>query len=278
MAFTKIDLSKLPGPAIIQEALLETVLAEIKADFLGRYDGQLLDLESEPVIKLLEVAAYREVILVNRINQGAAAVMVATSTGTDLDNLAAIIPLSRFEGELDDAFRARIQLAPEGFSTAGSRGAYEFHAKSASPDVIDVYIGEPVPGSVDVYILGPDATASAALLTAVNDALSDDVVPLNDLVTVKPFVHVDYSIEAHLTFSSGLGTELVREAAAAAVNGYVQERRKFGRSVTRAGIVGALVIEGVENVALISPVADVHVLANEVARLTILTVLGADDV
>ncbi|MFH7191571.1 baseplate assembly protein, partial [Klebsiella pneumoniae] len=46
-------------------------------------------LESEPVVKMLQENVYRELLLRQRINEAARAVMVAYSGGDDLDNLGA---------------------------------------------------------------------------------------------------------------------------------------------------------------------------------------------
>lgn len=276
-AFTKINLSKLPPATIIEDANFEDVLADLKADFIGRYDDAevVINLESDPVVKLLEVAAYREVILLNRINQAAKAVMLATAGDGDLENLAALIPLQRLDGESTEAFRARIQLAPEGFSTAGPRGGYEFHARSASPDVLDVYIGEPQPGSVDVYILFDSlVNDSTALLAEVNVALNNDEVrPLTDTVNVKPFTQVDFIIDAQMELAIGPDSTTVLAASNAAVHDYLLSRFRFGRDVTRAGLLAALFVEGVENVHLVSPAEDVVVQASEVAFVTEVTVV-----
>jgi phage-related baseplate assembly protein len=48
-----------------------------------------LALESEPVTKLLQESTYREILLRQRINEAAQAVMVAYAIGGDLDQLAA---------------------------------------------------------------------------------------------------------------------------------------------------------------------------------------------
>jgi len=280
-AFTKINLAKLPAAVVIQEVDFEAVLADLKADFIDRYEDadDVIDLESAPVVKLLEVAAYRETILLNRINQAAKAVMLATAEDEDLDNLAAIVPMSRLDGEGNDAFRARIQLAPESFSTAGPRGGYEFHAKSVSADITDVYVDEPAPGSVDVYILSSAAAVPAALLTAVNAALSDDEIrPLTDNVTVKSFVSVDYDIDAQLVMAEGPDSATVLAAAQTSLQAYLHDRRSFGRDVTLAGLLSALVVEGVENVNLVSPDADVLVDPNEVALASSVSVLDAANV
>ncbi len=280
-AFTKINLAKLPPAVVIQEVDFEAVLADLKADFVDRYEdaAAVIDLESAPVVKLLEVAAYRETILLNRINQAAKSVMLATATGADLDNLAAIVPMARLDGETDTAFASRIQLAPEGFSTAGPRGGYEFHAKSVSADITDVYVGEPAPGVVDVYILTSDAAVPAQLLTDVNDTLSgDEVRPLTDNVTVQSFTSVEYAVDAQLLMAEGPDSATVVAAALSSLQTYQQTRRSFGRDVTRAGLISALVVEGVENVNLVSPAADVLVDANEVAIATVVSVLDAANV
>ena len=57
------------------------------------------------------------------------------------------------EQEDDDRLRERIRLAPESFTNAGSRGAYRFHAMQAHPNIVDVAVLSPVPGTVDLYPL-----------------------------------------------------------------------------------------------------------------------------
>ena len=91
-----IDLSQLPAPQIVDVPDFETLLAERKAEFVALHpkDEQeavirTLELESEPVTKLLQENAYRELLLRQRINEAAQAVMVAYAMGGDLDQLAA---------------------------------------------------------------------------------------------------------------------------------------------------------------------------------------------
>lgn len=91
-----IDLSQLPAPQIVDVPDFETLLAERKAEFVALHpkDEQeavirTLELESEPVTKLLQENAYRELLLRQRINEAAQAVMVAYAMGGDLDQIAA---------------------------------------------------------------------------------------------------------------------------------------------------------------------------------------------
>ena len=91
-----IDLSQLPAPQIVDVQDFEGLLAERKAAFVALYpeDEQdavrrTLALESEPITKLLQESTYRELLLRQRVNEAAQAVMVAYAIGSDLEQLAA---------------------------------------------------------------------------------------------------------------------------------------------------------------------------------------------
>lgn len=91
-----IDLSQLPPPQIVDVPDFETLLAERKASFVALYPADQQDavrrtlaLESEPITKQLQENVYREILLRQRINEAALAVMVAYSNGNDLEQLAA---------------------------------------------------------------------------------------------------------------------------------------------------------------------------------------------
>ena len=76
---TVIDLSMLPAPTIIEALDYETLLTTRRADLVARYPAaaDVITLESEPLNKLLEESAYRELILRQRINDAARGVMLA---------------------------------------------------------------------------------------------------------------------------------------------------------------------------------------------------------
>lgn len=91
-----IDLSQLPPPQIVDVPDFENLLSERKAEFVALFPAEeqeavarTLALESEPVVKMLQENVYRELLLRQRINEAAKAVMVAYSGGDDLDNLGA---------------------------------------------------------------------------------------------------------------------------------------------------------------------------------------------
>lgn len=284
--FGAIDLSRLPPPDVVERLDFETILGAMKAELISRAPelAPVLALESEPAVKILEVAAYRELLLRARINDAARAVMLATATGTDLDHLAALFGVARFvldpgdpeaappvpaELEADGDLRYRVQLALEGFSVAGPVGAYTYHAFAASPLVRDVSIASPEPGQVLVTVLSAEepGTASLALLAAVQTALSaDDVRPLCDTVIVQSATLLSYEIEARLELDQGPDSDLVISEAFAAVALYAQETHRLGRPVTRSGLFAALHRPGVRRVLLTSPAADIEASAHQAPR------------
>ncbi len=258
--FTAIDLSKLPAPKVIEELSYEEIFQDILSDFLEKNPSYSTLLESDPAIILLEVCAYRELLLRNRINEAAKATMLAYATGSDLENLGAPLGVQKLEGESDDQLRQRIQLAPEAFTNAGSVGAYTFHALSASSDIKSVSVKSPNPGEVLVTILSKtgNGVASEELIDAVLEKLSEeDVRPLTDQVSVQSAEIVNYSVEAVITVYSGPSSAVVETEARAALDKFLDERHAIEKLVAVSGIYDALHVDGVKKVQLIHPTSDV---------------------
>ncbi|MFP3028328.1 MAG: baseplate assembly protein J, partial [Wolbachia sp.] len=63
--------------------------------------------ESDPAIKVLEVAAWRELLLRERINEVAKSNLLKFAKGEDLDNLAEFYGVERQKEEEDERFRKR---------------------------------------------------------------------------------------------------------------------------------------------------------------------------
>ncbi|MFP1786113.1 baseplate assembly protein [Lonsdalea quercina] len=277
-----IDLSQLPAPAIVDVPDFDTVLRARKAALLALYPeaeqaavAATLALESEPMVKLLQESAYREILLLQRINETAKACMVAYALGSDLDQLAANVNVQRLTVtpadtsvippvdavmESDDDLRQRIPAAFEGLSVAGPTGAYEFHALSADGRVSDASAISPTPAAVTVTVLSRegDGTASDDLLAVVSQALNDEAVrPVADRVTVQSAAIVSYTVDARLYLYPGPEAEPVRAAAQARLQSYITAQRRLGRDIRLSALYAALHVEGVQRVELLSPAADV---------------------
>lgn len=258
--YDDVDLEGLAPPPVVEQLGYEAILTAMTADLRARDPDFDAWVESEPVMKLLEVAAYRELLLRHRINQAARSVMLAYAAGADLDHLGALVGVARTTGEADAQLRTRIRRAPARYSTAGSEAAYAFWASSV-PGVRDVQVDSPSPGVVDVWVLGGDATDGSpapALVQAVEAAVSaDQVRPLTDTVAARAGRVLPYTIRATLTVAAGPDRETVRVAAEAAVTAYARARHRLGASVPRSALIAALHVAGVVEVDLTDPAADV---------------------
>lgn len=276
-AFTTVNLSQLPAPDVVETLAYEAILSDMLLDLRARDSTFDAMVESDPAYKILEVAAYREVLLRQRVNDAAKGVMLAFAEKSDLDQLGAnydverlliepgdpsTIPPTPAIYESDDAFRARIPLSLEGYTTAGSEGSYVYHALSADGGVKDAAAFSPVPGSVTVYVLGydGDGTASDDLISAVTAALNAEKVrPMTDKVSVLSASIVGYTIEASLTVYPGPAADTVLAAAEAAVAEYATEMHRIGYDITLSGIYKALHQSGVQNVTLTAPTSNITI-------------------
>lgn len=288
MPYTAVDLSKLPSPDLVEALDFDTIFNAMLADLQARDPTFDALVESDPAYAILQVAAYRELTVRQRINDAARAVMLAYATGADLDNLGALLGVTRLQldpgdpdhsipptMESDADFRNRITLAPEGYSVAGPEGAYTFHALSADPRVLDASATSPSPGEVVVTVLSRDADGSAPqdLLDAVNTALSaDDVRPLTDHVTVQSAAVINYAVEATIYTYAGPDSAVVIDASTQRLDDYIEQSHRLGRDVAISGIYGALQSAGVQHVELTSPTADVVVDSTQVGYCTGITI------
>lgn len=276
---TTIDLTKIPAPDVVEALDFEEIYQEILTDFKALYPDWTAALESDPVVKLLELSAYRETLLRARVNDAARACMMAYATGSDLENLAALLGVTRLtdgeEPELDDRLRLRAQMALEGVTVAGSHGSYVFHALSASNLVKDVAVDSPAPGQVRVTVLSTDGdgTPDSELIDTVDAYLSAETRrPLTDEVTVEAAEIVPFAVTATLQIYPGPASAPILAAAQAAVQMYVFEHAKLGMDVTLSGLYAALHQPGgVKKVVLASPLADVAIGPRQASHCTGIT-------
>lgn len=275
-SFAAIDLSQLPAPQIVEQIDSELILAERKAYMISLWPieeqaeiAARLDMDSEPLAKLLQENAYRETIWRQRVNEASMANLLAFAKGPDLEQLAgnynvkrlviqegnalAVPPVPRLT-ESDDSLRERAQMAWEGLSTAGPRNSYIFHARAADGRVADATAESPSPAVavVTVQSLLGDGTATADLLALVNTYLSDeDRRPVADRLLVQGAEILNYQVKAQLfLLSSGPESEPILAAAEQRLLAYVHQRRRLGMEVSESALHAALHVEGVRKVEL----------------------------
>ena len=283
MSYTAIDLSQLPAPDVVETLDFENILAAMLEDLQGRDPVFNALVESDPVYKVLEVAAYRETLIRQRVNDAARAVMLAYAAGPDLDHIGARFNVKRKllspgdptanppiepVWENDQEFRRRIQLSLEGLSVAGPEGAYIYHSLSADPRVQDATATSPSAGEVLVTILSRegDGSAPADLVEAVDKHLQqDDLRPLTDAVTVQGAEIVGYDVRATIYTYPGPDRAVVLTEARKELDLHVAEMRRLNKSIPLTGITAALHVEGVQRVELDNPPADLAISATQAA-------------
>ncbi|MBP2227546.1 phage-related baseplate assembly protein [Azospirillum agricola] len=256
---TTIDLSHLPPPTILEALSYEAILAGMKADLKARLPDWTADLESDPVNKLLEACAYRELLLRQRANEVVRANLLAFAAGADLDHLAAFYGVARLEGETDAALRLRIQNRVQGWANAGGAAHYRYWALSASPDVQDAAVSSPFAGRVRIAVLARtgDGTPDAALLNAVKAVvLRDDVRVLTDTVEVVGATIKPVDLTARLWLYPETPEQVFTETVAAFPSTLAQARG-MGWDLTRSWVISRLHVGGVHRVELDGPAADV---------------------
>ncbi|HGM4965463.1 TPA: baseplate J/gp47 family protein [Pseudomonas putida] len=304
-----IDLSLLPPPDVVESLDFETLYQEVLGVFRAHMGDQWTALlESDPVVKLMEVMAYRELVMRARVNAAAKASLLAYAKGADLDNRAADYGVQRLTiraanpdavppvtalMESDEALRYRTRLSLEALSVAGSSGAYEYHALSASAELVhvsvdsprfsgvpvpaavkaqlpagaivvvcdyDAGLANPLPGDVSLAVLaGPTSTVPEAQLVAtVLKALSaEDVRPVTDRPRVQGGIPTDFKVEAVLWVEDGPDPDVVLAAARASLEAAIADARRLEGQLPVSAIYAALHVTGISRVDLAKPVEGV---------------------
>ena len=276
-SFTAIDLSNIPAPEVVETLDFSAILAAMVADLQARDPAFTALVESDPAWKILEVAAYRELLLRQRINDASRAVMLAFATGADLEHLGALFGVTRktlVAGnpsaippvvavmESDADLRYRITLALEGLSTAGPEGAYLYHALKSEAVKHASVTGPPIlsPGQVLVTLLGTTGSGAvtSTVISEVAAILNDeDVRPLTDQVTVQGATIIPYTIQATLYTYAGPDSAVVIAQAQTAAQAFADAHHRIGYDIPRSGIFAALHVAGVQRVELTQPAADI---------------------
>lgn len=321
-----IDLSQLPAPDCVATVAFSTERDLLLNLYVAGMREQLSDdtfpapLVSDPAYQILSTVAYRLGLQRQQINEACEATMLAYALSSDLDQIGATFSVARLVVtpaddsqspaisavmETDSRYRSRIQMALESWTTAGSRGSYEYHALSASAAVLDVYIDRPefvavttldpaiiqlavtydarlpspIPGDVAVTLLldpTADHVAVNGLVAAALDA--DEVIPITDRVTLLDAEIIPYHVDAVLYCYPGPSAAPIVTAAQTALEQYTLDHYRLGHDIAVSGLHQAAHQAGVQRVELNIP-ADISIQPWQAAKCIGITVtLGGRDV
>lgn len=288
-----IDLASLAAPEVVETVVFETIVQQIKDDIVARQPdlADVVDLESEPMVKLIEAFAYRELLIRARYNDEAKALMLAFAIDADLDHIGATyyqeerlvvtpadnttIPPTPAVMESNTDYRNRLALKPESWSVAGPRDAFKFHAISADGQIKDASVTTPEGGTTEVFILTrtgnglPTAPQIATVIGALN---GETVRPLSEAVLVTAPTIVDYTLDIDLTLFPGPSTELVTSAVQTALAAFAANNHRLGADIIRSAIDAAAHVAGVKKVVITAPAADIVCTDGQAPYCTAITV------
>lgn len=304
-----IDLSLLPPPDVVETLDFEALYQEVLGIFRSHMGNQWTAvLASDPMVKLMENMAYREMLLRARVNAAAKASLLAYAKRADLDNRAADYGVQRLTiraadpdavppvdavMEGDEELRYRTRLSLEALSVAGSSGAYEYHALTASAELANVSVdsprfsgvaldaavkallpagaivvvcdydaglANPLPGDVSLAILPrtDSTTLPEQLVTTVQAALSaESVRPVTDRPRVQTGAPTDFKVQAVLHVEAGPDPAVVKASARQGLDAAIAEARRLEGQLPLSAIYAALHVTGISQVDLVHPAAGV---------------------
>ncbi len=285
--FDVINQGDLPPPEVIKSLSTEETLNHLLSYFRTLAPEYTAITQDDPLYKFVQLSTYILTLKKQEINDASKGLMLAYAKGGDLDHVGFNRGVQRLEfsdgtKESDDAFRERIRISPESYTTAGSEGSYWYWAKSADALVkaIDVHspkhdltitkIASDLHGKeiqaikdyitelfkqlfrVEITVLSHegDGTATEELLTIVFNAVdADRRRPISDYVVIKSASITYYKIDAELFFYEGFDTNYVLELAKTRLTEYVNQLHTLGHNIPESGIHAALQVTGVKRVA-----------------------------
>jgi len=280
------ELEALPPPVVINEidyavrlqTLVDLLVAEMAAAGVT-YDVNTL--ETDPAVILVQVAAYIDINLRQRVNEAVRANLLPYATSGDLDILAQFYDVIRLYQETDTALRLRVVLAIQGRSTGGTEPRYRGIALGADVRVADaaVYtVGKDPTVHVAVFATDNNGIADQPLLAAVDAALQAPAVRMvNDIIVVASASQQAVNIEANVWLLPQTAESVLTDMDAALTAAWTSEMA-LGRDVTPSWIYSKLQIGGIHKVELVTPTADIVVPFNEAAALGTITLnnMGRD--
>lgn len=247
--------SAFPAPSVVETLDFEAILAEMKADVLQRYPeaAEVLTLESEPLVKLMEAFAYRELLYRARVNDAARAHLLAYATGTDLDHIAAMFGITRQSGESDERLRLRVQLRIAALAGQGTKEHYELVAMSASLNVRAAFATQQAPGHVHVVVWLHDLSlgTTAQVIEALN---AENARMLGVVVTVGVATPRTIDVHAKIWRTTSASPQLL-EQLRALLAANLSATAALGRNVARSWITTLLHVDGVAAVEYVGDTA-----------------------
>lgn len=173
--------------------------------------------------------------------------------------------------ESDEEFRARILLSLADKSTAGSEETYKSFTFRADERIEDVAIVSEAAGTVNVYYYS--SLADDLMSTRIIDMLNKkEVRPLTDNVVVNKATEISFHVVAELKILPNQETATVYSNAAASLIDGLKSLKQIGTDITLSEINQFLKVDGVKEVVITSPAANVEITDSEIGVNSVPTI------
>lgn len=245
----------LPAPKVLEPLDFERIYTDTRADLLARAPELqgVLTLESEPLTKLLQAFAYREMLYRARLNDALRSFILAYASGSDLDHKGNFYGCPRMPGEPDDRYRVRIGKRIRALAGNGTKEAYEEMALASSLDIRDAVAVQVRPGYVQILLWPqPQAADPEALRTAVADQVnSPRGRPLGVSVSVQLAKPRGIDVQAHIWRTAAAPLDLTTRLTTRLQTALAGHAR-LGGQVARSWITAQLHTDGVAAVRYVN--------------------------
>lgn len=286
-------LASVPVPPAVQPLDFEATLAEMKSDFLELFPAAAdeLEIETSPLLAQIRHMAATKVKMSAEINDRSRLNFLAHTFGSGVDNFGAFWRLERKTitpadnsatpptpavKESDEDLKRRSYAAPAKLAAAGPPSAFEAHALDADPAIKKARSICHVSGETTVYLYNPAAEVTFAQIENVRAYLQART-PMCAITHVREAGRPVVDVSATIYILYGQLWADVEARAIAALRRYEKSREKFGLDIISEGIAEALFCEGVQNVQLTAPAADLAVGPTEIARIGTITLVNGGE-
>lgn len=168
------------------------------------------------------------------------------------------VPEGGTNEEDEESYRESIYLAPDGYSSGGSPGAYEYWVNKYSSAIIDTLIYSPSPRVMEVMCLleGGELPGEEFLSGLAEYLAQPDVGMLTDVINViNPSVEeYGVSVTYYINQSDSSVADKIQERVTAAVDEYILwQKSKIGRDINPSVLTQLILNAGAKRVAVSGP-------------------------
>lgn len=257
----------LPAPSAVEstdyQSALQATIASIQQDlpdWSANKDGILY--------VALEHITYTNTIRDIRLNNVIRQALWAYATGSNLDNLAVNIGVTRLQGETDEQLRIR---GPRSLLSASVSTLAGVEARCYDSSIATLFDVQAVVAAnkqdITIYAISIDGTDIGATnrTTLQTFMRRPENLTIGKTVTVSTALSQPYTIAATISYDANTTDPIDLEARIRRdVYALIDARRRLNGEVYRSILYDALVVPGVENVVLTSPGIDITKVAGTV--------------